>query len=152
MTFGGTQDDSNNDVGYPEPDTPTNNETETPTNTESADDTRILKIVTNKDDSFYLVNIGQAGIPLGLLRFEEGNKDFEGGEWGVDSLAPGQCVSVWKDRGNPDPPDIDCNEVGTRIEREPKEAFWKKSFDIFFQDELISSCPKEGCEFTVPKL
>lgn len=107
----------------------------------------LLQIVTNKEDSFYLVNVGSTAVPLAGLSFNGENNAFEGSEWGVASLAPGECVTIWKNRGNPKPPDVDCNEVGSRVEREPPEIFWKKSFDVIYQNTVITTCPQNGCEF-----
>jgi hypothetical protein len=109
-----------------------------------------LQIVTNGEDSFYLVNVGSTAVPLSSFRFVEGNKTFEGSLWGLDSLAPGQCVSVWKDKGNPSAPDVSCNEVGGRLEQKAKDLFWKKNFDVFFRNNFVTTCSDTGCQFVLP--
>jgi serine/threonine protein kinase len=109
-----------------------------------------LRIATNGEDSFYLINIGSSAVPLPFFFFTDGNHVFDGSGWGISTLGPGECVSIWKDRGNPRAPDVDCNEVGERVEMEPSEEFWKEPFDIIFQNTVVITCPSNGCEFSVP--
>jgi hypothetical protein len=109
-----------------------------------------LRIATHGEDSFYLINVGDSAVSLPAFLFNDGKRVFGGAGWGISTLGPGECVSIWKDRGNPRGPNVDCNEIGDRVEVEPKDAFWKESFDIVFQNTVIITCPKNGCEFSVP--
>lgn len=111
----------------------------------------LLQIATHKGDSFYLVNIGETAVLLSDLRFENGKNSFAGSEWGITSLAPGACVTVWKNKGRPQPPSVDCNEVGDRVERAGKEIFWKEPFNIIYEGILVTTCPDSGCDFFVPQ-
>lgn len=161
LTIGGELQNSSDSDAYPEPPDSTNANSSEDGNDDDDDDNDddddddgedegqnglLLQIATNKEDSFYLVNIGSTAVPLSGLSFEDGDNSFEGVEWGITSLAPGECVSIWKDRGNPRAPDVDCNEVGGRAERAPNDIFWKSSFNIFYENVLITTCPDDGCE------
>jgi hypothetical protein len=110
----------------------------------------LLQISTNGEDSLYLVNVGQTAVPLAALRFEVSQDSFDGSQWGVATLEPGNCVSLWKDRGNPQPPAVACNEVGSRVERPPNHIFWKQTFNIYYGGTLITTCPGEGCQLLIP--
>lgn len=105
-----------------------------------------LLLVTNKEDSLFVVNQSGESFPLNALRLGKGKKTIQGTEWAIGQLAPGSCVTAWKDSGNPKPPDVDCNEVGTQLTREGSDRFWKGKFDIFYNDEKIGTCdPKKDC-------
>jgi hypothetical protein len=110
----------------------------------------LLRIATRGDDSFFLINIGSSAVPLPAFFFNDGNHTFDGSEWGISTLGPGECVTIWKNRGNPRSPNVDCNEVGDRVTMEPGEEFWKEPFDIIFQNTFVTTCPRNGCEFSVP--
>ncbi len=126
--------------------------TETPSPTETvspATDTTVptmyqLLIATNKEDSLFVVNQSGEAFPLSLLRLGKGNKVIEGTEWGLEQLAPGECVAAWKDKGDPKPPDVNCSQVGERLIRKGPERFWKSQFDIFFAGEQVGVCNPSG--------
>lgn len=110
----------------------------------------LLQISTNSEDSLFLVNVGGEIVPLGDLRLVSDESTIHGSQWGIAALAPGDCVSVWKDRGNPQPPAVECNGVGERLQQSPSDIIWKRSFGIFFQDELVVDCSSSGCRFGLP--
>jgi serine/threonine protein kinase len=127
--------------------------TPSPTSTPLADFHII--IARNKDDSLYIFNMGQDDLPLEFLQLGVGEGHIEGEEWQVDMLETGQCVTVWKEEGNPDPPkNIECDIVGERLKRSSPERFWKDEFKVFYKGELVGSCKpsKNTCElkFTDP--
>ena len=100
-----------------------------------------LLLVSNKDDSLFIVNLGDIALPLGFLQLSGEKGSLAGPEWGVESLAPGQCVSVWKSEGQPAAPaGMDCEMVGERLERKGPEKFWDKSFQVFYQGLPVGQC------------
>lgn len=166
-TLSGEQEEPSGEAAYPVPPNPGSsegdsdeideevedesdeeNEEDDQPDSESGDFT--LRIATRGDDSFYLINTGDTAVPLPAFLFSDGSHVFGGSEWGISRLGPGECVSVWKDRGNPRRPDVDCREVGERAERAPNETFWKKSFNVIYHNNVIATCPETGCEFSVP--
>jgi serine/threonine protein kinase len=121
--------------------------TPTPTGTPLAD--FHIFIARNKDDSLYIFNIGQDDLRLEFLQLGLGEGRIEGEEWQVDLLETGQCVTVWKEEGNPEPPkNIECEIVGERLKRSSPERFWKDEFKVFYKEELVGSCKpnKNICE------
>lgn len=93
--------------------------------------------------------MGQDDLRLEFLQLGVGEGRIEGEEWQVDMLETGQCVTVWKEEGNPDPPkNIECDIVGERLKRSSPERFWKYEFKVFYKGELVGSCKpsKNTCE------
>lgn len=138
--------------GNQEPSSGEETDSSLPDNVEtgSAEGRSLLVIATNGDDSLYLINVGSSAVSLSSFQFGEGKRRFEGSEWGIPMLTPGECVSIWKDKGHPGAPEVDCNEVGNRVEVKANETFWKDEFSISFQNIVVTTCPNEGCEFSVP--
>jgi serine/threonine protein kinase len=108
-----------------------------------------LLIAKNKDDSLFVVNQSTGDFPLPLLTLGEGKNAISGSAWQVDVLAPGECVSAWKDTGKPKAPDVTCTEVGSRLIRKSKERFWKSAFPVYYRGELITQCRKESCQIEI---
>lgn len=125
--------------------TPPPTETTVPPNT-PAPTTYQLLIVANKEDSLFIMNQSAGAFPLASLHLGRGEAAIQGSAWGLDQLEPGSCVTVWKDTGNPKPPDIDCTQVGPRLTREGSERFWKNRFDIIYNGTQIAVCnPQRQC-------
>ena len=70
------------------------------------------------EDSLYIVNLTAEAFPLAalLIRDDDDDDAINGTEWGIDVLQSGACVTIWKDKGDPDAPDVTCEEVGERLE------------------------------------
>ena len=107
--------------------------------------TYTLLIATEKDDSLFVVNQSAEAFPLSLLSLGNGDTAINGTEWNLDLLAPGECVTAWKDSGKPKTPDVTCNEVGPRLTRKGEERFWKSSFAVSFRGELVITCEDATC-------
>jgi serine/threonine protein kinase len=111
-----------------------------------------LLIATHKEDSLFVVNQAGEAFPLDPLRLGSGDEAIQGTEWGLDQLAPGECVTAWKDGGNPKPPDVDCSQVGERVMRQRSDRFWKDQFDVFYDGEQVGACnPPEPCLVEITK-
>ncbi|MCP4361630.1 MAG: protein kinase [Chloroflexi bacterium] len=103
-----------------------------------------LLIATNGKDSLFVVSQSEEAFPLDPLRLGSGNGAIQETEWGLGQLAPGDCVTAWKDGGNPQPPDVDCNQVGVRVIRQGPDRFWKDQFDVFYDGEQVGVCNPQG--------
>lgn len=169
FTIGGDQEQVSGNESYPSPpdsgsseetdeDDDKGNEEEDEQENEQDDNEQpdsenggtLLRIATHGEDSFYLINVGNSAVSLPAFLFDDGNHIFGGAGWGISTLRPGECVSIWKNKGNPRGPNVDCVEIGDRVEMEPSEAFWKEPFEVIFQNTVIFTCPRNGCEFLVP--
>ncbi|MDT8305960.1 MAG: serine/threonine-protein kinase [Anaerolineae bacterium] len=108
-----------------------------------------ITVVTRGEDSLFLVNATGSDLRLAGLQLGEGENAVRGVEWEIVSLAPGECVTVWKQQGNPDAPNVDCAAVGARVTRHSRDIFWKQSFPIYYRETQIAVCDGE-CSFTLP--
>ena len=111
-----------------------------------------LLIVAHKEDSLFVVNQSEVPFPLNPLRLGSGKGVIEGKAWELEQLAPGACVTVWKDTGNPKAPNVECSQVGVKVTRKGSERFWKDPFDIFYEGEQVGSCePPKQCLVAITK-
>lgn len=147
LPFIGNEGEQPASIGAASTSTPVPQTTATPSPTDTPSPTVYqLLIATNKEDSLFVVNQSEVAFPLNLLRLGQSEKVIEGTEWGLGQLEPGDCVTAWKDRGNPKPPDVDCSQVGEQIIRKKPDRFWKSQFDVFFEGEQVGVCnPPEQC-------
>jgi hypothetical protein len=140
-------------LGVPvvDPPTPTAAPVEaTPTSPPNPNDPNgVIQIVTRRDETLFLVNNTSASIRLAGFQIGDGDGAIRGVEWERVSLEPGECVSVWKQQGNPEAPDDDCRWVGTRVTRHSRDVFWTDPFSVYYRETLLGSC-QDGCTLTVP--
>ena len=104
-----------------------------------------LLIATNKDDSLFVVNQSDDPFPMASLQLGEGGEAIQGLDWGLTLLESGNCVTAWKDRGNPKPPAVRCERVGESLTRDGPNRFWKNSFAVFYAGMLIDNCQPTLC-------
>jgi hypothetical protein len=119
-----------------------------------------LVLASRGDDSLFVVNQGALPFPLGPLALGGGGEEddddeeasLEGSAWGVAILQPGECVTVWKEQGNPQPPDVSCNQVGERLEVGNRERFWRNDYAVFYNGERVGECRRNErqCVVTIP--
>ncbi len=114
-----------------------------------------VQVWRSEDEGIFLVNRTAAPLPLGLLRLGDGESAVRGGEWGLPFLGQGECVAVWKDRKEPEPPEgLSCNLEGERLFREKKARFWEREFALYYGGARIGLCKRETdiCAFrlTIP--
>jgi len=131
--------------------TPTPTDTPAPTATPTpATVTYDLLIAKRGDDSLFVVNQTRVAFPLEPLRLGDGDGAIDGEDWDVDTLQNGECVTAWKDSGNPRPPrGVKCNEVGARLTRDGPNRFWQSAFNIYYAGELIATCAREECSISI---
>lgn len=113
-----------------------------------------LLLVKHEDDSLFLVNQSKEDFPVGQLRLGDDSKDgVTGAEWGVEMLKSGECVTAWKNTGNPAPPDVRCSQVGQRVMRDGKRVFWKSTFNVYYAGKQVGACDKdrENCSIRIVK-
>lgn len=112
-----------------------------------------LLIAKRGEDSLFVVNLTAADFPLAPLWLGDGKDIVEGEDWGVSTLETNDCVTVWKDHGNPQPPEgLTCHQVGESLTRGTKKLFWKEAFDVYYDEELVGTCRKdqEECSIRIP--
>lgn len=115
----------------------------------AADPDEVIAVVARGDESLYLVNNTGSSLRLAGLQLGQGESAVRGVEWEIVTLSPGECVTVWKEQGHPDPPNVDCEVVGARVTRHSRDIFWKDSFPIYYRDTQVISCDGD-CVFKLP--
>ncbi len=109
-----------------------------------------LLIARRDDDSLFVVNPSALAFPLAPLRLGDGSAAINGPDWEVNMLQPDECVTVWKDSGNPRPPrGVTCSEVGRRLTRDGPNRFWKDDFNVYYAGEQIDECKDDRCTITI---
>jgi hypothetical protein len=93
------------------------------------------------DDNIWVINQGNAEIPLAQLRFEVKKDKLSGDAWEIGILQPGQCVVILKQQSDSKPSSgRRCEVVGTVSTRNVPKKFWDKEFDVYFQNVLVDTC------------
>jgi hypothetical protein len=109
----------------------------------------LLTIMRRGEDSLFIVNSTGSAFPLAPLRVGDGSGAIFGVMWGIETLDGGSCVTAWKDSGNPDAPNVVCNQVGTRITRQGRDRFWTNSFNIYYNGAQVGTCSSESCIISI---
>ena len=112
-------------------------------------DAYTLLIARQGEDSLFVANESAQAFPLDALRLGDGDGAINGREWGLDTLAPGACVTAWKNGGKPQPPKIACTQVGKRLTRSGAQRFWESAFKVYYQGEQVGKCADDRCTITI---
>jgi serine/threonine protein kinase len=106
----------------------------------------VLEIMWIGEDSLFVINRSSSNFPLLALRLEGRGDELEGEEWGIEFLASGSCVAVWKDTGNPHAANTECSLVGERLTREGRRRFWRSRVEVYLNGHRITTCRSSPCE------
>ena len=110
----------------------------------STDAGYLLHIAKRGDESLFVLNLSPRNLALAPLQLGDGAGQVKGTDWGKLALGNGECAAVWKDDGDPRPPDrVECEPIGERLTRAKEDRFWKATFDIYYDGSLIGTCKKE---------
>lgn len=112
-----------------------------------------LLVAKRGDESLFVVNRSAAPFPLARLSLGNDKGGVNGADWGIEMLDSGACVAIWKDDGDPKPPEgVACRETGQRLMRGKGSRFWRSAFNIFYGGNLIGICQKEQkqCFVSIP--
>lgn len=112
-----------------------------------------LLIAKKGEESLFVVNKTGEAFPLAPLRLGDGKNAIDGTDWEIDELQNEACVTAWKDTGKPQPPEgITCDQVGKSLICGKRERFWKESFNVYYEKELIGTCKKDQtqCPISIP--
>jgi serine/threonine protein kinase len=112
---------------------------------------RSILIATNRDDSLFLVNQSDAPLPLLPLRLGDGNRSVSGVMWGRSTLGPGQCVTIWKEEGRPQPPNVQCEQVGSPLQIPSRDLVWNNNYTVYYNGRPFAECGRRTntCAFTI---
>ncbi len=115
-----------------------------PVFTETPSSYQILIIRSSDGNSMFIVNQSQQDFPLSQLQLKAGKITFVGTTWGVDVLASGACVGLWKEKeGFNKPSEINCQLVGAKLEQKKKDFFGSNTIEISFDGQQLRKCDKK---------
>ena len=112
-----------------------------------------LLIAKKGEESLFVVNQTGEAFPLAPLRLGDGKNAINGTDWEIDELQNEACVTAWKDTRKSQPPEgITCDQVGKSLTCGKRERFWKESFNVYYDKELIGTCKKDQtqCPISIP--
>lgn len=119
--------------------------TATPTPAPAAD--YEFLIARRANEGLFVINQTGQVLPLAPLQLGDGAGQVGSADWGVAALNPGDCVTVWKDKGEPRLPDrVQCNQVGNVPIRTKSNVFWEQSFYVYYDGAAVGGCDKEQDE------
>jgi serine/threonine protein kinase len=103
-----------------------------------------LHIAKRGEESLFVLNLSPVDLALSPLQLGDDAGQVSGADWGEPTLANGECVTVWKDDGDPHPPEsVLCKTVGERLTRGKGDRFWRSTFDVYYDGGLIGTCEKD---------
>jgi hypothetical protein len=108
-----------------------------------------LRIARRGEDSLFVVNQSARVFLLEPLHLGEGDGAINGRDWGLETLAPGECVTAWKNGGKPQAPNVPCTQVGQRLTRNGAQRFWGSAFNVYYAGELVGNCADVQCMITI---
>jgi hypothetical protein len=104
----------------------------------------ILHIAKRGEESLFVLNLSPLDLALSPLQLGDDASQVSGTDWDEPTLGNGECVTVWKDDGDPHPPEgVVCKSVGERLTRGKGDCFWKSTFDVYYDGGLIGTCQKD---------
>lgn len=112
-----------------------------------------LHLIKSGDNSLILMNEGVNDFSLASLQLGNTPSRVYGEDWGVVTLKPGECVSVWKNSSQAKlPKGVACTMVGTALERTGPQRFWTSTFNIYYQNKFAGECPEgqQECKLQFP--
>jgi hypothetical protein len=93
------------------------------------------------EDGLFVINRGQEDFPVGYFWLGNHINQVSGTQWNIDTLHPGECVVVLKDKPNTDmPQDINCTRVGKLVRLDKKSIFWLSPYDVYFNNQQVTTC------------
>ena len=109
-----------------------------------------LVVVLQGEDSLVLVNGSEQPFPMGPLRLGDGEGAINGSEWGIGSLSQNACVIAIKD-GPPAVhlPQVNCDFSDRPVVRRKKDVFWNSGFNIYYNNQAVTTCREDRCPFEV---
>lgn len=108
-----------------------------------------IEIAVEEDNLLVLTNRLGTPFPLAQLRLGEGERVIGGEEWGIESLAEGQCVVIIKLTGRTQVERPACDLVGELLRLRPNQVVWASDFSVFFGGEQVATCGKTGCRIQI---
>ncbi len=113
-----------------------------------------LQIVKIGKDGLFLLNVGQAALPLERIQLGNPPNYVLGSQWEVSALQPKECVLVKADGAKENKfKDVDCERAGSELSLPKGKTFWSSLFNIYFDKDFIGVCVQnlDECEVSFPE-
>jgi serine/threonine protein kinase len=114
-----------------------------------------LQIVKIGQDGLFLLNVGQAALPLERIQLGNPPNYILGSQWELSALQPGECVLV-KAKGAKENKlkNVDCERAGSELSLPKGKPFWSSFFNIYLDEDFIGMCEQalDECEVSFPEL
>jgi serine/threonine protein kinase len=112
-----------------------------------------LQIVKIGKDGLFLLNVGQAALPLERIQLGNPPNYVQGSQWEVSALQPKECVLVKADGAKENKlKDVDCKRVGSEVTLPKGKPFWESLFNVYFDGDFAGVCVQTpgACDVSFP--
>jgi serine/threonine protein kinase len=113
-----------------------------------------LQIVKSGKDGLFLLNVGQAALPLERIQLGNPPNYVQGSQWEISALQPNKCVLVKADGAKDNKlKDVACERVGSEPSLPKGKPFWESLFNVYFDGDFVGVCvqtPGE-CDVSFPE-
>jgi len=90
-----------------------------------------------------LINVGDDAINPALLTFTSATAQFNGADWNLNTLRPGDCVQIYHTGTHRPHRPADCRSVQSWLERGLEHLiFWDEPFTFSYDGVEIATCPE----------
>jgi hypothetical protein len=113
-----------------------------------------LQIIKIGKDGLFLLNVGQAALPLERIQLGNPPNYVLGSQWEISALQPKECVLVKADGAKEDKlNDVDCKRAGNELSLPKGKPFWSSLFNIYFDKDFIGVCMQtlDECDVFFPE-
>jgi len=113
-----------------------------------------LQMIKKGKDGLFLLNVGQAALPLDRIRLGTPTNYVLGSQWGLSALQPGKCVLVKAEGAKANKfKNVDCERVGSELSLPKGKQFWSSLFVVYFDRDLVGMCEQaaDECRVSFPE-
>jgi serine/threonine protein kinase len=113
-----------------------------------------LQIVKIGRDGLFLLNVGQAALPLERIQLGNPPNYVLGSQWELSALQPGECVLVRAEGAKENKlKNVECERAGSELSLPTREPFWSYFFIIYFDGGFFGMCEQtlDVCEVSFPE-
>ncbi len=113
-----------------------------------------LQIVKIGKDGLFLLNVGQAALPLERIQLGNPPNYVQGSQWEISALQTKECVLVKAEDAKEDKlKAVDCERAGSELSLPKGKPFWSSIFNIYFDGDFIGVCVQtlDECDVFFPE-
>jgi serine/threonine protein kinase len=114
-----------------------------------------LQIVKIGKDGLFLLNVGQATLPLERIQLGNPPNNVMGSQWEISDLQPKECVLVKAEGAKEDKfKNVDCVRAGSELSLPKGKPFFTSLFNIYFDGDFVGVCVQtlDECDVFFPEV